>query len=129
MPLLVTITQKARDAYVVAPSGQIDSNTYGILEDELDAILAKNPNLIALDLAEVDYLSSAGIRIILKTKKMLTKNSGKMVFMHLQPQIRKVFEIIEALPSMRVFKNIQEMDEYLDRIQKKITGEISDEYD
>ena len=129
MPLLVTITQKARDAYVVAPSGQIDGNTYGILEDELDAILAKNPNLIALDLAEVDYLSSAGIRIILKTKKMLTKTSGKLVFMNLQPQIRKVFEIIEALPSMRVFKNIQEMDEYLDRIQKKITGEISDDDD
>ncbi len=127
MPLLVTTTQKARDAYVVAPSGQIDGSTYGILEDELDAILAQNPTLIALDLAEVDYLSSAGIRIILKTKKMLTKNSGKMVFMHLQPQIRKVFEIIEALPSMRVFKDIQEMDEYLDRIQKKITGEISDE--
>ena len=129
MPLLVTITQKARDAYVVAPSGQIDGNTYGILEDELDAILANNPTLIALDLAEVDYLSSAGIRIILKTKKMLTKNSGRMVFMHLQPQIRKVFEIIEALPSMRVFKNIQEMDDYLDRIQKKITGEISDDDD
>ena len=127
MPLLVSCVQKAKNAFVVAPSGQIDSNTYRILEDELDAILAKNPSLIALDLAKVDYLSSAGIRIILKTKKFLTANDGKLVFMHLQPQIRKVFEIIEALPSMRVFKDIDEMDEYLDRMQKKITGEISDD--
>ena len=125
MPLLVSTVQKAKDAYVVAPSGQIDGNTHSVLENELDTILAHNPSLIALDLAEVDYLSSAGIRIILKTKKALAAHNGKLVFMHLQPQIRKVFEIIEALPSMRVFKNIQEMDEYLDRMQKKITGEIS----
>jgi anti-anti-sigma factor len=127
MPLLVSTAQKAKNAYVVAPSGQIDGSTYSILEDELDMILAKNPTLIALDLAQVDYLSSAGIRIILKTKKALTAKSGKLVFMHLQPQIKKVFEIIEALPSMRVFKNINEMDDYLDRMQKKITGEISDD--
>jgi anti-anti-sigma factor len=127
MPLLVSTVQKAKDAYVVAPSGQIDGNTYSILEKELDTILAHNPSLIALDLAEVDYLSSAGIRIILKTKKALAGGKGKLVFMHLQPQIRKVFEIIEALPSMRVFKDIQEMDEYLDRIQKKITGEAAED--
>ena len=127
MPLIVSTVQKAKDAFVVEPSGQIDGNTYGILEKELDAIVDQAPSLIALDLAAVDYLSSAGIRVILKTKKALAAGGGRLVFMHLQPQIRKVFEIIEALPSMRVFKDIQEMDEYLDRIQKKITGEISDD--
>jgi anti-anti-sigma factor len=127
MPLLVNITQKAKDAYVVAPSGQIDGHTYSILENELDPIIAQKPTLIALDLADVDYLSSAGIRVILKTKKALTANGGKLVFMHLQPQIKKVFEIIEALPAMRVFKDIHEMDAYLDRIQKKITGEITED--
>ena len=127
MPLLISSAQKAKDAHIVAPSGQIDGSTYSVLEDELDKILANNPTLIALDMAEVDYLSSAGIRIILKTKKALTTSGGKLVFMHLQPQIKKVFEIIEALPSMRVFKDIPEMDEYLDRMQKKITGEISDD--
>lgn len=127
MPLIVRTEQKALDAYVVAPSGQIDGHTHSILEDELDSIIAKNPTLIALDMTDVDYLSSAGIRVIFKTKKALKAGSGKLVFMHLQPQIKKVFEIIEALPSMRVFKNTQEMDEYLDRMQKQVTGEITEE--
>jgi anti-anti-sigma factor len=127
MPLRVNITQKARDAYVVAPSGQIDGHTYSILENAIDPLLAKKPPLIALDLAEVDYLSSAGIRIILKTKKTITANGGKLVFMHLQPQIKKVFEIIEALPAMRVFKDLHEMDAYLDQMQKQITGKMVDE--
>ena len=127
MSLTVRTKQKALGAFVVAPSGQINGQTYDVLEDELDQLLAQNPNLIALDLAEVDYLSSAGIRVILKTQKALKARDGKLVFMHLQPQIRKVFEIIEALPTMRVFKNFEEMDEYLDRIQKRITGEIKDD--
>ena len=124
MPLTVRTVQKALGTYVVAPTGQINGQTYDVLEDELDALLAQKPSLIALDLAQVDYLSSAGIRVILKSQKALKAHDGRMVFMHLQPQIRKVFEIIEALPSMRVFKNIEEMDDYLDRMQKKVTGEI-----
>ena len=127
MALTVRTTQKALGAYVVIPSGQIDSSTYAILEDELDALLDQNPTLIALDMAAVDYLSSAGIRVILKTKKVITNHNGKLVFMHLQPQIRKVFEIIEALPSMRVFKNIEEMDDYLDRMQKQVTGKLTED--
>ena len=127
MSLTVRTNQKALGAFVVAPSGQINGQTYDVLEDELDQLLDQNPNLIALDLAEVDYLSSAGIRVILKTQKALKARDGRLVFMHLQPQIRKVFEIIEALPSMRVFKNFEEMDDYLDRIQKRITGEIKDD--
>jgi anti-anti-sigma factor len=82
--------------------------------------------VIVLDMAEVNYLSSAGIRVILKTKKMLTAYNGKLVFMNLQPQIKKVFEIINALPSMRVFKDLHEMDDYLDRMQRKVSG-VSDQ--
>ena len=127
MPLTVRTVQKALGAYVVAPTGQINGQTYDVLEDELDTILNQSPTLIALDLAAVDYLSSAGIRVILKAQKALKANSGRLVFMHLQPQIRKVFEIIEALPSMRVFKNIEEMDDYLDRMQRQVKGEIVDD--
>ena len=49
----------------------------------------------------------------------LKKNDGKITFMNLQPQIKKVFEIINALPSMRIFSSIQELDDYLDVMQKK----------
>jgi anti-sigma B factor antagonist len=39
--------------------------------------------------------------------------------MHLQRQIKKVFEILNAIPTLQVFSNIQEMDDYLDAMQKK----------
>jgi anti-sigma B factor antagonist len=41
---------------------------------------------------------------------------------NLQPQIRKVFEIIMALPSLNVFESVADLDRYLTGIQKKVLG-------
>ena len=126
MTLLVSAHPKALGAYAVTLSGEINGRTFSILENKLDQLLEEKPNLIVLDMAEVTYLSSVGIRVILKTRKALAAHAGKLVFMNLQPQIKKVFEIINALPSMRVFKDLREMDAYLDRMQRKAAGAPKD---
>jgi anti-anti-sigma factor len=120
MTLKVTSMQKALGAYVVFLDGSLDGNNYPIFEEELNQIIDTSPTLIALDLRHLDYISSAGIRVILKTIKELKKGDGKMVFMKLQPQIKKVFDIMNAIPSMKIFSSVQELDEYLDIIQKKV---------
>lgn len=124
MTLFVSSRQKAMGAYVVTLSGKINEQTYPVLENKMDQLLEEKPSLIVLDMDAVEYMSSVGIRVILKTNKALLANRGKLVFMNLQPQIKKVFEIINALPSMRVFKDLKEMDQYLDRIQRRITDGI-----
>jgi anti-anti-sigma factor len=118
--LKVTIEQKERGAYIIHPSGSLNSNTSPIFEKRLDTILNDSPTLLVFDLDELDYLSSAGIRIILKTRDALKKNNGKITFMNLQPQIKKVFDIIGALPFMQIFASIEELDEYLDVMQKRV---------
>ena len=40
--------------------------------------------------------------------------------MNLQPQIRKVFDIIQALPSLNVFESVEELDQYLAEMQRKV---------
>jgi len=62
-----------------------------------------------------------GIRVILKTQKALKQRNGRVVLMNLQPQVKKVFEIINVLPSLSVFASIEELDQYLDHVQRKIT--------
>jgi anti-anti-sigma regulatory factor len=49
----------------------------------------------------------------------LKESGGKIVLLNLQPQIREVFDIIKALPCEQIFSSIEEMDEYLDCMQKK----------
>ena len=103
---------------VVSPIGSINASTYNILEVKVDKILKTPPDVIIFDMEFVDYISSAGIRVLLKTKKALKETNGKMVFMKLQPQIQKVFDILKAIPTLKVFANIRELDQYLDLMQK-----------
>ena len=126
MNLTVTATSKAAGAYVVAPCGDINSKTVQVLQDTLDQLLTDEASLIVLDMAEANYLDSAGIRVILQTKKTLEARKGRLVFMNLQPQIQRVFDIINALPNIDVFVNLDEMDDFVDRMQRQAGGETAD---
>jgi anti-sigma B factor antagonist len=118
MSLKVISALRRPGVVTVSPIGSIDAKTYRIIEENLDSILKETPDVIIFDMEFLDYINSMGIRVLLKTKKALKDRGGKIVFMKLKPQIKKVFDIINALPSMRVFANIEELDNYLDAMQK-----------
>jgi anti-anti-sigma factor len=123
LPLTVTAKEKNPGVFILYPVGSLDSNTYEILDKRIDLILEGSPKVIVLDMENLDYISSMGVRVVIKAKKTMMKNSGDLVLMNLQPQIHKVFEIINALPSQQIFSSTQELDHYLDRIQRKIKEE------
>jgi len=120
MPLKVKSTTRGTGVFVVSPIGSIDAHTHSVLEGKLDEILAQQPDVIIFDMEFADYISSTGIRVLLKTKKALKETDGRMVFMNLQPQIQKVFDILKAIPSLKVFASIGELDKYLDTMQKEV---------
>ncbi len=119
MSLKVTSREKSLGVFIVSPEGSLDTNTYPILEEKVDLLLDTSPGMIIFDLEKLDYISSMGVRVIAKAQKFLKKSEGIVTLLNAQPQIRKVFEIIKALPSEQIFESIEEMDRYLDNIQKK----------
>ena len=123
MSLTVMVAQKAPEVYVVYPAGSLNSNTYAVLESKIEAILAQRPRMLVLDLARLEYISSAGIRVILKTRGALKKMNGQLKVMNLQPQIKKVFDIINALPSKQIFASVAEFDAYLETMQKAVKSD------
>lgn len=118
MSLKVNAAETRPGVFSVSPIGTLDANTHTILEKTVDAVLKQMPDVIIFDLEFLDYINSMGVRVLLKTKKALEKDGGKIMFMRLQPQIRKVFDIINALPTLQVFTSMKEMDDYLDAMQK-----------
>jgi stage II sporulation protein AA (anti-sigma F factor antagonist) len=48
---------------------------------------------LVLNLAGLDFISSAGLRVLLATSKKLSRQNGKLVLCELQPAVRKVLEI------------------------------------
>jgi anti-sigma B factor antagonist len=55
------------------------------------------------------------------TRKQLKERGGQASFIHLQPQIQEVFDIIKALPGVAVFKDVAELDRYLAARQRSHT--------
>jgi anti-sigma B factor antagonist len=117
MALKVNTAIKRPGVFVIAPIGSIDAAGHSIFDGKAEAVLKQNPDLIIFDMEFADYINSMGIRVLIKTKKAMKQRGGKIVFINLQPQIQKVFDILNALPSLQVFASIQELDDYLDAMQ------------
>ena len=121
MAFSVKIENREAGTCLMALEGRLDANTYLSLEEKIDSLSSSKMKALILDLGKLSYISSAGVRVILKARKMMAASSGKFVMTNLQPQIRKVFEIVNALPNTPIFESIEEADRYLDIMQK---GEI-----
>ena len=120
MALTVSVTEKEPGVFVVSPVGSIDTGTAPILGKEVAALLTRSPRLIIFDMTGVEYISSMGVREVIKTKKGLAAREGRFAMINVSPSIQRVFEIINALPPQEIFESIVELDDYLAAMQKKV---------
>ena len=77
---------------LVALSGRLDSSTSAQFEQYILTKVGGQPRLI-VDFSNLDYISSAGLRVLLLTAKKVKQGNGKLILCALQEHIREVFEI------------------------------------
>ena len=88
----MTITKRTEGtALTLALEGRLDTTTAPELETELKASLEGVTDL-TLDMVELAYLSSAGLRVILAAQKQMNKQ-GTMTVRHVNETIMEVFEV------------------------------------
>ncbi|MBQ9167589.1 MAG: STAS domain-containing protein [Oscillospiraceae bacterium] len=88
----MTIEKISRDAeLMITLSGRLDTTTAPQLESELKASLGGVEKLV-LDFAGLDYLSSAGLRVLLAAQKTMNKQ-GSMVIRSVNETIAEIFEV------------------------------------
>ncbi|MEP1471452.1 MAG: STAS domain-containing protein [Halieaceae bacterium] len=124
MDLTTTVSVDQENSVArVGLKGALNTDTAPEFEERLQKIVAEGHQLTVLDMKELDYISSAGLRVIFKAAKQ-TKSAGRrLAAANRKPHIDKVFEILKALPDMAVFANDEELDEYLDSMQSKVKGD------
>ena len=74
-------------------NGRLDSNTSPTLEKKLTDAMQDGTTSMVIDFENLDYISSAGLRIILKTTKDLKKSEGNIILCAMQDYVKEVFEI------------------------------------
>ena len=109
-------------AVTVKLTGSLDTATAPELERQIAPVLGGEVKDIVFDLAQLKFISSAGLRVFSMARKQLKARGGQASFVHMQPQIQEVFEIMKSLPGVAVFKDVAELDAYLAVRQRSHEG-------
>lgn len=97
----MTIEKKINnDAVTLIVSGRLDTQTAPELEAELDAVLSGLKEL-TFDFANLEYVSSAGLRVILKAQKAMN-TQGSMKLTGINDSIMEVFDITGFLDILTI---------------------------
>jgi anti-anti-sigma factor len=117
MPLEIQIQKDVAPskagAVTVKLTGSLDTVTAPDLERQLAPVMSGGVEDLVFDLAQLKFISSAGLRVFASARKQLKERGGQASFVNMQPQIQEVFEIMKSLPGVAIFKDVAELDRYL----------------
>lgn len=91
------------DVTIVALAGNLDSNTSPQAQQALDGILADGGRKVLIDFTALDYISSAGLRVLLGTAKRLSGAGDALRLFGLNQTVREVFQISGFSTILAVF--------------------------
>ena len=88
----MTIKKEANgDALAITLEGRLDTTTAPQLEEELKQSL-EGVTSLTMDFAALDYISSAGLRVLLSAQKRMNRQ-GSMTITHVNETVQEVFEV------------------------------------
>jgi anti-sigma B factor antagonist len=87
------IEEKRGELSTFKLQGRLDSNTSQVFEKRIFDAMADGTKNVVIDFKNLDYISSAGLRVILKATKALKRENGKILLCAMQDYVKEVFEI------------------------------------
>ena len=93
MPLEIRETRVESGFVVLEPVGRLESKTSPELDRKVVALLGAGERRFVVDLASTEYVSSAGLRVLLMLGKKVSGGAGRLVLCGLNPQVREVFDV------------------------------------
>jgi len=82
-----------RGTALVEVEGEVDAHTAGDLDKALSDLLAQGHSRLVLDFTRLDYISSAGLRTLLRAQQAARKFGGEVRLFGLNDHVLKVFEM------------------------------------
>lgn len=90
---MATTFEQSDSILTVKPEGRIDTKTSPILESDIQKYIDSTDNMV-LDFTNVDYISSAGMRVLLALHKKLNKKGGTFKVINVKDSILDIFNLV-----------------------------------
>jgi anti-anti-sigma factor len=85
-------TRQSYDVLVVDMEGRLDSKSSGYSYDEMVAIAQGNTKQVVVNLAQLEFITSAGLRVLLMASKLLKSGGGDLKLCDPNPLVKDVLE-------------------------------------
>jgi anti-sigma B factor antagonist len=102
------ITTTKNGVFIAMPDGRLDTNTSPEAEQLIMAAIENGENKVIIDFSKTDYISSSGLRVILKTAKVLKPKNGTAALCNTNKQIYEVLEISGFLGVVNTFNSLDD---------------------
>ena len=94
-------------------SGRLDAVSAVEADKEFNSVLDSGKTKLLIDLAELEYISSAGLRVLLVVAKRIQQKGGKVVLCKLAENVKEVFEISGFSSIFKIFPVTDEAKTFL----------------
>ncbi len=90
----MNVNKKIEDnVFIVSVEGRLDTNTSPELEEELKDELNQDINSLIFNFENLQYISSAGLRLLISTQKKLKANNKTMKITNVNDVVMEIFEM------------------------------------
>src|SRR5262245_26010659 len=95
--------RRTAEIVTLSLSGRLDTTTAKVFEEKILTRIESGDRRIVIDLAQVDYISSAGLRVFILAAKRLNSANGKMVLCALKDPVKEMFDIAGFLAVFSIY--------------------------
>jgi anti-anti-sigma factor len=120
--LNIRVTEGRALTTTIHLKGRLTADTTGALDAELRRVADSPATVVVFDLSDLEYINSAGLQLIFRTRKLMAGRGGKALLVNPQATVQKVLAIVGAVDVSTVFASTEELDQYLDTMQRKVAG-------
>jgi anti-anti-sigma factor len=100
-------TTEFKRSDLVKASGRIDSLTAPQLAEAFDALTDAGRYRIVFDMADVTFVSSAGLRVMIDVQKKCKRwNRGELVLVDVSPEVRSAMDLVGFVPLFQFFDDV-----------------------
>ncbi len=101
-------TRELKHVSVVKITGRVDSNTAPDVEKALQELIDADRHQVVLDLQDTDYMSSAGLRVLVSTLKAAKKSGGDLKLAQPSGRVKEVLDLAGLTPVFKIHGDVIE---------------------
>ncbi len=100
------------DGVLIGADGFIDTTNAPMLEQSIENVMKESKFKIAINLENVEFISSAGWGVFVSEIREIREHNGDLVLVNMMPDVYDVYELMEFSSILRSFDSVEESEDY-----------------